>query len=71
MLVATSASAGNLAEFEEPAPVAEEEPMGGSNAAWLIPLLLIAGAVAIASSGNGNGGANGANGQNGGKPAPE
>ena len=58
---ATMLSAGNLAEFEEPpAAPAAEEPMGGSNAAWLIPLLLIAGAVAIASSGNGNGGGNGA-----------
>ena len=60
LLVASTATAGNLAVLEEPAPVAEEQAMGGSNAGWLVPLLLIAGVVALASSGNGNGGANGA-----------
>jgi hypothetical protein len=48
----TPAFAGNLDVFEAPAEpeMVEEAPMGGSNAAWLIPLIAII-AIAAASSG--------------------
>ncbi|MEM8571196.1 MAG: hypothetical protein AAGG56_09835 [Pseudomonadota bacterium] len=49
LLLAGQAFAGNLV-FEapaEPVVVAEPEPMGGSNAAWIIPVIGLA-AVAYA-----------------------
>jgi hypothetical protein len=49
LLLAGQAFAGNLV-FEAPAEpviIAEPEPMGGSNAAWLIPVIGIA-AIAYA-----------------------
>ena len=49
LCMATAASAGNLAEFEE--PVEEQAAMGGSNAAWIIPLIAI---IAIAASSGGD-----------------
>lgn len=51
LLLANAAFAGNLV-FEAPAEpivVAEPEPMGGSNAAWLIPVIGLA-AIAYAIS---------------------
>jgi hypothetical protein len=49
LLLANSAFAGNLVfeAPEEPIVVAEPEPMGGSNAAWLIPVIGLA-AIAYA-----------------------
>ena len=52
LLLAGTAFAGNLV-FEAPVEeevVVQEEPMGGSNAAWLVPLLAI-GLIALAVSG--------------------
>ena len=49
LLLAGQAFAGNLV-FEapaEPVVIAEPEPMGGSNAAWLIPVIGLA-AIAYA-----------------------
>ena len=55
-LAATGAHAGNLSTFEEPAEViAEDTPMGGSNAAWIIPLIAIIAIAAAASSDDGDG----------------
>ena len=49
LLLAGQAFAGNLVfeAPEEPVIIAEPEPMGGSNAAWLIPVIGIA-AIAYA-----------------------
>ena len=48
----TAAIAGNLDSFEAPAeePMVEEAPMGGSNAAWIVPLIAIIAIVAASSS---------------------
>jgi len=50
---AAPALAGNLDTFEAPAeaPTVEDAPMGGSNAAWIIPLIAII-AIAAASGGS-------------------
>jgi len=58
LLTSTNAFyAGNLSEFEAPEEViVDDEPMGGSNAAWIIPLIAI---IAIAASSGGNGDGNG------------
>jgi len=59
LLIAPSAYAGNLNTFEEPDDqIDESEPMGGSNAAWIIPLVALL-AIAAASGGNGGGDGNG------------
>ena len=56
VLAANAASAGILDTFEAPPePVADEAPMGGSNAAWIIPLIAIV-AIAAAASSDDNGG---------------
>jgi hypothetical protein len=49
LLLAGQAFAGNLVfeAPEEPIIIAEPEPMGGSNAAWLIPVIGLA-AIAYA-----------------------
>ncbi len=49
LLLAGQAFAGNLVfeAPEEPVVVAEPEPMGGSNAAWIIPVIGLA-AIAYA-----------------------
>jgi hypothetical protein len=51
LLLAGQAFAGNLVfeAPEEPVIIAEPEPMGGSNAAWLIPVIGLA-AIAYAVS---------------------
>ena len=50
LLIATPAVAGNLDTFVAPEePMVEEAPMGGSNAAWIVPLLAIA-LIAVAAS---------------------
>lgn len=51
LLLAGQAFAGTLVfeAPEEPVVIAEPEPMGGSNAAWLIPVIGIA-AIAYAIS---------------------
>ncbi len=53
---AGTASAGNLvfeAEEEQEVIIVEDEPMGSSNAAWIVPLLAIGViGLAIASSGD-------------------
>ena len=55
-VVAGAAYAGNLDTFVAPAEVVPaDEPMGGSNAAWIVPLLAIA-LIAVAASGNDDGG---------------
>ncbi|QHQ36466.1 hypothetical protein [Algicella marina] len=41
-LLAAPAFAGNVEPFVAPEPVAVDEPVGGSNAAWLVPLIGIA-----------------------------
>ena len=51
LALATPAFAGNLDTFEAPAeaPAVEDAPMGGSNAAWIVPLIAIV-AIAVAAS---------------------
>lgn len=49
-LLAAPAFAGNVEPFVAPEPVEVDEPMGGSNAAWLVPVVgiaIIAAAVAL------------------------
>lgn len=52
LLIAAPTFAGNLDTFVAPEPiVVEEAPAGGSNAAWLVPVLAIAViAAAVAAS---------------------
>ncbi|MEO0912730.1 MAG: hypothetical protein AAFY59_07055 [Pseudomonadota bacterium] len=48
-LLTAPAFAGNVEPFVAPEPVAVDEPVGGSNAAWLVPVIgiaIIAAAVA-------------------------
>ncbi len=67
LLLAGQAFAGNLV-FEapqEPVVVAQPAPMGGSNAAWLIPVIgLAAIAYAISNDNNNNDNSNGNNNNN-------
>lgn len=68
MALATSAHAGNLTQFDEPPAVGNDEPMGGSNAAWIIPLVAILAIAATSGGGGGkddNGASNGSGKENG------
>ncbi|NNU79401.1 hypothetical protein HMH01_03020 [Halovulum dunhuangense] len=55
LFAAAPAFAGNVEVFVAPEePVVVEEPMGGSNAGWVVPLLaLVVVGIAIASSDSG------------------
>jgi len=54
-LTATGVYAGNVQTFDDTTalPEVEAQPMGGSSAAWIVPLIAI---IAIAASKGGNGG---------------
>ena len=51
LALTTPAFAGTIDTFEAPPePVVEDTPMGGSNAAWIVPLIAIIAIAAAASS---------------------
>lgn len=55
LVAAPAAFAGNAEVFVAPPEPVVEEPMGGSNAGWVVPVIavaLIAGGVALAASNN-------------------
>ncbi len=59
MVFAGAAYAGNVvfeAPVESDVQVAPAEPMGSSNAAWIVPLIALAAIALVVSNNNDNGG---------------